>query len=83
MFHCIYTGRNPNELAIPNPTYISVTKDTLRYLLLEVPKRIKEVYKNHLGLKRAIQYPLLDLIRKTSYNLGILKARKFLKTLQK
>ena len=83
MLHCIYTGRNPNELDIPNPTYISVTKDTLRYLLLEVPKRMKEVYKNHLGLKRAIQYPLLDLIRKSSYNLGILKARKFLKTLQK
>jgi len=83
MFHCIDTGRDPKELAIPNPTYASVVKDTLHYLLLEVPKRMKEVYKNHLGLKRAIQYSFLDLIRKSSYNFGVLKARRFLRTLRK
>ncbi|MBI3289807.1 glycosyltransferase [Candidatus Microgenomates bacterium] len=77
MFHCIDSGRNPAELGIPEPTYSSVAKDIFHYISREVPKRIWEVYRNHLGLKKALQYPLLDLTRRVCYDVGVLKAKRF------
>lgn len=77
MFHCIDSGRNPAELGIPEPTYSSVSRDIFNYVAREVPKRIWEVYRNHLGLKKALQYPLLDLTRRVCYDIGVLKAKRF------
>ncbi len=79
MFHCIDSGRNPAELGIPEPTYGSVSKDIYHYMSREVPKRIWGVYRNHLGFKKALQYPFLDLMRRVCYDIGILRSRKFLK----
>lgn len=79
MFHCIDTGRDPEELGIPEPTYSSVSKDIFSYVSEEIPKRFWEVYRNHMGLKKALQYPLLDLTRRVCYDIGILRARKFIK----
>lgn len=78
MFHCIDTGRDPAELGIPYPSWGDVAKDILHYVSMEVPKRILEVYKNHKGIKKALQYPLLDITRRVCYDIGILRARKFL-----
>lgn len=78
MFHCIDKGRDPAELDIPRPNYKDVAADICHYISHEIPRRIIECYRNHLGLKRSIQYPLLDLSRRFFYNVGILKARKYI-----
>jgi len=82
MFHCLDAGRTPESLGIPNPDYSSVIRDLLRYSYIEVPKRIIECYRDRLGLKKSIQYPLLDLVRKFSYDMGILKSKRFQKQLK-
>jgi len=47
--------------------------------MLEVPKRIIDCYKDNLGIKNALKYPILDFTRRFFYDVGILKARKFIK----
>ncbi|MBI3984761.1 MAG: glycosyltransferase [Candidatus Levybacteria bacterium] len=83
MFHCLDTQRDPESLGIPSPDYISVAKDLLAYTYLEVPKRMIRSYKDGLGLIRSLQYPLLDLLRRGSYDVGILKAKRFKTALDK
>lgn len=79
MFHCIDNQRDPAELGIPNPTYQDVAKDLLRYLVLEVPKRVVNGYRDNLGVGRSVTYPLLDFSRRFFYDMGILKAKRFMK----
>lgn len=79
MFHCIDSGRNPAELGIPEPTIRAVAADLLNYAVTEVPKRMWEMYQNHMGLKKTLQYPLLDITRRICYDIGILHSRKLLK----
>lgn len=79
MFHCIDSGRSPAELSIPESTVLAVTKDLLHYASIEVPKRIVEVYGNQMGVRKSVEYPLLDLTRRACYDIGILRSRRFLK----
>lgn len=79
MFHCLDADRDPSELGIPSASYTKVARDLLRYVTREVPKRTIDCYKDNLGLKRSLTYPLLDLARRASYDVGILEARRFKK----
>ncbi|RLI70935.1 hypothetical protein DRO91_06210 [Candidatus Heimdallarchaeota archaeon] len=79
MFHCIARNRNPSELGIPQPTFRAVSTDILYYLSREVPKRILECYKDNLGIRMSLVYPILDFTRRFFYDIGILKARRHLK----
>lgn len=78
-FHCVYRGRNPKTLGIPEAKYTAVVKDLGYYLILEVPKRIRDCYRDNLGIKNALKYPILDFTRRFFYDVGILKARKSIK----
>ncbi len=78
-FHCLYRGRDPKTLGIPEAKYTAVAKDLGHYLMLEVPKRIINCYKDNLGIKNTLKYPILDFTRRFFYDVGILKARKFIK----
>ena len=79
MFHCIDKERDPAELGIPNPTNVAVLLDLLHYSTREVPRRVINCYKDNLGVKKSLQYPLLDFTRRLCYDIGILKAKKFKK----
>lgn len=79
MFHCIDTGRDPSDLGIPEPTYQAVALDLARYLATEVPKRMVSCYGDNLGIQKSLIYPLLDFSRRLFYDIGILKARRFVK----
>lgn len=78
-FHCTYRARDPKTLGIPEAKYTAVIKDLARYSTFEVPKRIKNCYQDNLGLKNSLKYPALDFIRRFFYDVGILKARKYIK----
>jgi GT2 family glycosyltransferase/trans-aconitate methyltransferase len=78
-FHCVYRNRDPKTLGIPEAKYTAVVADLAHYLILEVPKRIKNCYKDNLGFKNSIKYPVLDFTRRLFYDVGILKARKSIK----
>lgn len=78
-FHCVYRGRDPKTLGIPEAKYTAVIKDLSHYLFLEVPKRMRDCYKDNLGLKNALKYPALDFTRRFFYDVGILKARRSIK----
>lgn len=82
MFHCLTTNRLPSELGIPEPTILACLKDVLSYAVLEVPTRALRCYRDNLGLKKALLYPSLDLIRRASYVWGILKTRPFISSSQ-
>lgn len=76
MYHVLDTGREAKELGIPEATYPAVAKDLLAYAAKEVPARVVDVYQAK-GAKDAAVYPFLDITRRASYDVGILKARKF------
>lgn len=77
MFHCLDKNRNPSELGIPKPTILAVSNDLIRYITKEVPLRFINCYRDNLGIKKSTQYPILDFCRRLSYDIGILKARKY------
>jgi len=77
MFHCIEAEREPSDLGIPKPTYTSIITDLTKYMITEIPKRVKKCYADNLGLEKSITYPTLDFARRFFYDVGILKAKKY------
>lgn len=75
-FHCIEQWRNFEELWIPQPTYTAVSKDVFSYILHEVPKRIYQLHKEWKNISKTLWYPLLDLIRRISYDIWVLLTKK-------
>lgn len=75
-FHCIEQWRNFEELLIPKPTYASVSNDIISYIFKEVPKRMYYLYKEWQDLNKIIWYPALDVIRRVSYDIGVLSTKK-------
>lgn len=78
LFHCVDLGIKPSDQSIPDPKLSSVATDILYFVSRDMPKQAREVYRNHLGLKKALQYPLLDLLSRVCYNIGVLRGSKLL-----
>lgn len=78
-FHCIERGRDFKEIWITDPSFMSAWKDILQYLYSEVPKRVLNCLREGTTLREAIIYPILDITRRTSYNIWVLKTRKLKK----
>lgn len=74
-FHCLEQNRDFSEIWIPEPTYYSIFLDILKYIKNEIPKRILRWVKEEKDISKIIWYPILDLIRKVSYDVWVIRTR--------